>query len=166
MLKDLTTPRLCRSKKRMSASTRRVFGGNKAALHTNSSERKGASNSGQHFEWSMTMLLIGRQDGSGIQSNRETCRILRLRRPRHGKIPHGKIGIHGGVIFKTWRRAVSDFCCENNMQFRTAGPQYLQFDGECTQNTHPQRASRTLQSSYKHGLEMRACGSRSKMVEL
>ena len=30
----------------------------------------------------------------------------------------------------------------------------------CTQNTHPWRASRTLQSSHKHEHEMRACGSR------
>ena len=39
---------------------------------------------------------------------------------------------------------------KKNMQFRIAGTWYPQFDGECTQNTHPWRASRTLQSSQKH----------------
>ena len=38
-----TTPRLCRSKKRMPATTRRVYGRNKAALQTNSSEQTNAS---------------------------------------------------------------------------------------------------------------------------
>ena len=32
---------------------------------------------------------------------------------------------------------------------------------KCTQSTHPQRASRTIQSSHKHEHEMRACGSRA-----
>ena len=45
----------------------------------------------------MTMLLIGRQDGSGTKSSRETCRILRLRRLHHGRIPLGN-GIPGGGI--------------------------------------------------------------------
>ena len=48
----------------------------------------------------MTTLLIGKQDGNGIKSSRETCRILRLRRLHHGRIPHGKIGIHGGGILQ------------------------------------------------------------------
>ena len=48
----------------------------------------------------MTTLLIGKQDGNGFKSNRETCRILRLRRPHHGRIPHGKIGINGGGILQ------------------------------------------------------------------
>ena len=45
----------------------------------------------------MTTLLIERQDGGGIRSSRETCRMLRLRRPHHGKIPLGN-GSHGGGI--------------------------------------------------------------------
>ena len=45
----------------------------------------------------MTTLLIERQDGGGIRSSRETCRILRLRRLHHGKIPLGN-GSHGGGI--------------------------------------------------------------------
>ena len=43
----------------------------------------------------MTTLLIGQQDGNGTQSSTETCRILRFRRPHHGRILHGKIGIYG-----------------------------------------------------------------------
>ena len=38
----------------------------------------------------MTTLLIERQDGDGIRSSRETCRILRLRRLHRGKIPLDK----------------------------------------------------------------------------
>ena len=49
----------------------------------------------------MIMLLIGKQDGNGTKSSRDTCRILRLRRPHHGRIPHGKIGIHGGGILQS-----------------------------------------------------------------
>ena len=37
----------------------------------------------------MTALLIGRQDGGGFRSSKETCRILRLRRLHHGKTLHG-----------------------------------------------------------------------------
>ena len=53
-------------------------------------------------------------------SSRETCRILRLGRPHHGRIPHGKIGIHGGGILQSLTKgselfffllAVSD--CQN-----------------------------------------------------
>ena len=47
----------------------------------------------------MTMLLIGRQDGSGMKWNRKTCRILRLRR-LHGRILHGKMRIPGGGILQ------------------------------------------------------------------
>ena len=32
------------------------------------------------------------------KEQQETCRILRLRRPHHGRTPHGKVGIHGGGI--------------------------------------------------------------------
>ena len=46
----------------------------------------------------MIMLLIGKQDGNGTKNTRETCLMLRLRRPHHGRIPHGKIGIPGGGI--------------------------------------------------------------------
>ena len=47
----------------------------------------------------MTMsLLVGRQDGSGMES-REICRILRLRRLYHGRIPFGN-GIPGGGILQ------------------------------------------------------------------
>ena len=43
----------------------------------------------------MTTLLIEKQDGVGFRSSRETCRILRLCLPHHGKIPLGN-GSHGG----------------------------------------------------------------------
>ena len=36
-----------------------------------------------------------------IKSSRKTCRILRLRRPDHGRIPRDKIGIHGGGILQS-----------------------------------------------------------------
>ena len=49
----------------------------------------------------MTTLLIGKQDGNGAKSSRETCRILRLRRPHHGRIPHSKFGVHGGGILQS-----------------------------------------------------------------
>ena len=45
----------------------------------------------------LTTLLIERQDGGGIMSSRETCRILRLRRLHHAKILLGN-GSHGGGI--------------------------------------------------------------------
>ena len=48
----------------------------------------------------VTTWLIGKQDGSGSKSSRETCRILRLRRLHHGRIPHGIIGIPGGGILQ------------------------------------------------------------------
>ena len=59
----------------------------------------------------MTMLLIGRQDGSGIRSTRETCRMFRLRRLHHGRIPFGN-GIPGGG---------SECFFFFSMQFRIAG---------------------------------------------
>ena len=49
----------------------------------------------------MITLLIGKQEENGTKSSRETCRMLRLRRPHHGRIPHGKIGIHGGGILQS-----------------------------------------------------------------
>ena len=59
-------------------------------------------NPNQQFEVKiMITLLIGKQDGNGIKSSRETCRILRPRRPHLGRIPHGKIGIHGGGILQS-----------------------------------------------------------------
>ena len=33
--------------------------------------------------------------------SRETCRVLRLRRPHQGRLLHGKSGIHGGVILQS-----------------------------------------------------------------
>ena len=54
----------------------------------------------------MIMLLIGKQDGNGTKSSRDTCRILRLRRPHHGRIPHGKIGIHGGGILQSLTKSI------------------------------------------------------------
>ena len=49
----------------------------------------------------MITLWIGKQDGDGTTSSRETCRILRLRRPHHGRIPQCKIGNHGGGILRS-----------------------------------------------------------------
>ena len=45
----------------------------------------------------MTTLL----DGHGTKSSRETCRILRLYRLHHGRIPHGIIEIHGVGILQS-----------------------------------------------------------------
>ena len=58
-----------------------------------------SQNPNQQFQGSedLTMLLINRQDGGGIRSSRETCRILRLRFLHRGKIPLGN-GSHGGGI--------------------------------------------------------------------
>ena len=75
------------------------FGGNKAALHPSKQMRQ---NPNQQFEVKiMITLLIGKQDGTGAKCSRETCRILRLRRPHLGRIPHSKIGIHGGGILQS-----------------------------------------------------------------
>ena len=49
----------------------------------------------------MITLLIGKQDGNGTKSSRKTCRVLRLRRPHHGRILHGKIGRHGGGVLQS-----------------------------------------------------------------
>ena len=49
----------------------------------------------------MITLLIGKQDENGTKSSRKTCRILRLRRPHHGRILHGKIGLHGGGVLQS-----------------------------------------------------------------
>ena len=49
----------------------------------------------------MITLLIGKQDGNGTKTSRETCRMLRLRRPHHGRIPYGKFGIHGGGMLQS-----------------------------------------------------------------
>ena len=46
-------------------------------------------------------LLIGKQDGNCAKSSRETCRILRLRRPHHVRIPYCNIGIHGCGILRS-----------------------------------------------------------------
>ena len=54
----------------------------------------------------MTTLLIRKQDGNDTKNSRETCRILRLRRPHGGRIPHGKIE---WLFF--FKHAVSD--CRN-----------------------------------------------------
>ena len=39
---------------------------------------------------------------------------LRLRRPHHGRIPHGKIGIHGGGILHSLTKG-SDFVIEHTV---------------------------------------------------
>ena len=104
----------------------------------------------------MTTLLIGKKDGNGTKSSRETCRILRLRRLYHGRLPHGRIGIPGGGILQNL--TMSSEWDVLSMRFRIAGTWNRQFDGECT---HPQRAWCTIQSVHTHGHWMRACGSRA-----
>ena len=74
-----TTPRL----------RRRIHGSKSAGLYTRINNFKDLKN--------MTTLFVERQDGGGILSSRETCRILRLRRLHHGKIPLGN-GSNGGGI--------------------------------------------------------------------
>ena len=83
----------------------------------------------------MTTLLIGRQDGSGTKSSRETCRILRLRRLRHGRIPH-RNGIPGGGILQNMM--MSSECFFFFLKNLSLHAEQSGFG--CTQNTHPQRA--------------------------
>ena len=83
----------------------------------------------------MTTLLIGKQGGNCTKSSRETCRILHLRRPHHGRIPHGKIGIHRGGIHQSLTKG-SEWHFFSSMQFRIAGTQHRQFNGRCTQGVY------------------------------
>ena len=88
----------------MSATTRRVFGGNKAAVQPIHPSKQRRQNPNQQFEGSEEYdYVVDRKTGwkMVVKSSRETCRMLRLRRPHHGRIPHGKIGIHGGGIVQS-----------------------------------------------------------------
>ena len=78
--------------RKQSSSTNQIIRANKCVkiLTSNSKEVK-----------VMISLLIGKQDGNGTKSSRETCRILRLRCSHHGKIPHGKFGIHRRGILES-----------------------------------------------------------------
>ena len=72
-------------------------------------------------------LSTEEQDGNGIRSSWETSRILRLRRPHHGRLPLGKIGVpHGGIAQSLMKGGERNFF---GMKFRIAGTQYRQFDG-------------------------------------
>ena len=57
----------------------------------------------QQFEGSEDYdYVVDRKTGwKWHKSSRETCRKLRLRRPPHGRIPHGNIGTHGGGILQS-----------------------------------------------------------------
>ena len=71
-----------------------------SSLHPSMQENKDVKiqiNNFKDLKKMTTLLLIERQDGGVIRSSRETCRILRLRRLHHGKIPLGN-GSHGGGI--------------------------------------------------------------------
>ena len=57
----------------------------------------------------MITLLIGKQDENGTKSSREICRILRLRRPHHCRIPHGQIEIHGGALLQSLTKGIEWF---------------------------------------------------------
>ena len=84
----------------------------------------------------MTMLLIGKQDGSGIKSSKETCRILRLRRLHHGRIPLGN-GIPGGGLLQNLTKHACSFGLSG---FGLPERSTDKFDVECTQHADPQRA--------------------------
>ena len=104
-----TTPRSCRSKKRMSATTRRENWRKQKQLYKPIHPSK----------------QIRPNSGNGTRSSRETCRILRLRRPRHGWIPHGNVGIHGGGILQNLTKSSEWFffkkiIFQQCMQVRTA----------------------------------------------
>ena len=99
-----TTPRQCRSRKRMSADHKTSIWRQRSSsanqfIRANKCVNIRISNSKEVKI--MTTLLVGKQDGNGTKSSSETCRILRLRRPHHGRISHGKIGIHGGGILQS-----------------------------------------------------------------
>ena len=79
----------------------------------------------------MTTLLIGKQDGNGIKSSRETCRILRLRRLLHGRIHHGKIGIHGGGFLQNMTKGSEFFRFSFGLPERSTDN-----STECVHRTH------------------------------
>ena len=115
-----------------------AHGRNEAALYTRPPKWQKTSKSDVK---NMTMLLIGRQDGSGMMSSRETCRILRLRRL-----------IMAQSSWQNWNswwwhssksddeQWMSFFFKKKSIRacrivgFRIAGTQYRQVDGECAQN--------------------------------
>ena len=76
------------------------------------------------------------------REHRETCRILRLRRPPHGKIPHGKIGIDGGGILQNLTKNSKFFSKKKNRSCGFGLPERGADNSmeRCTQNTHPWRA--------------------------
>ena len=60
-------------------------------------------NPDQQFEGSEDYdHVVDRRTGlRWYKEQQETCRILRLRRPHHGRTPQGKIGIHGGPFIQS-----------------------------------------------------------------
>ena len=97
-------------------------------------------NPNQQFEGSEDYdYVVDRKTGwkwyKGQQGN--LCRILRLRHPHHGRIPHGKVGIPGGGILqssderamKNWDFFDFSVSACRIVGFRIAGTQYRQVDG-------------------------------------
>ena len=101
-----TTPRLCRSKKRMSVTTRRVYGANKAALQTNSCKQTNASKSDSAIRrkwrlwsrrWSENkMEMVQRAAGKPAAYFVFVVLIM------------AKLEFVVVAFFKAWRRAVSE----------------------------------------------------------
>ena len=85
--------------KRVPTTTRRIMAAKGQLFTPIHARKKDVKNRINNFKdlKTMTTSLIGRQDGSGFRSSRETCRILRLRRLHHGKTLLCS-GSHGGGI--------------------------------------------------------------------
>ena len=62
---------------------------------------KRRQNPSQQFDGSEDYdYVVDRKTGWKWYKEQQGDRILRLRRPHHGRIPHEKIGIHGGGILQ------------------------------------------------------------------
>ena len=117
-----TTPRLCRSRKRMSATTRRVYGGSKAVPQTNSSEQTNASKSESAIRrkwrlwlrcWSENRMDMV-QRAAGKLAAYFVFVVLIM-----AEFLMAKLEFMVVAFFKAWRKAVSEK--KSSMQFRIAG---------------------------------------------
>ena len=115
MLKDLdcldSNAQIMPQQKRMSATTKRVYGGNKAVLHTNSSEQTNTSKSESTFRWKWRLWLrCGEnrmemvQRAAGKPAAYFVFVVLIM-----AEFLNAKLEFMVVAFFKAWRRAVSDF---------------------------------------------------------
>ena len=100
--------------------------------------------------------VVGQQDGHGTKSSRETCRILRLRRPHHGRIPQGKIGVHGGGILQSLTVSDIFLACSFGLPERSTDNSTACVHRIHTRSMHHEQYS--LLTSTDH---ICACGSRA-----